>query len=335
MRPPDRSGFCLHGAQVVVNRLPSTTLAFAPASPKPAKASLRIWLGGLAFGNHYGALDRTKAIQTIRFALDAGITWFDTSPAYGDGLAEEILGEASRDAGDTVCVSTKIWNPDQLNPRESIVRSLGQSLARLKRNHVDLCYLQCDGHRSDIPALIETMTLLRSSGVIRAIGLCTASPPVLNSAIGQARVDAVQAPYNILERSVERSMLPLCEISQASFHACEPFCSGLLLGHLHKNSVFERGDLRIEDRRFRGERFRRTVEIVNRLQVFASQERLTMLQLALGWVLQHPLVSTAICGARSPQQIRETVAASATRLTPEQILELDLIVGEDSLRPDR
>jgi aryl-alcohol dehydrogenase-like predicted oxidoreductase len=294
-----------------------------------------IQLGGLAFGNHYGRLDRSVVLRTIRAAFDAGIGFFDTSPSFGNGLAEELLGEALVSTNGEIKIATKtplmseaLWF-DSSQKRACVAAELEASLRRLRREYIDLYYVDGIDSPGFAAEVVQALEGFRATGVIRSIGLRTSKLEVLRSALSRARVDAVQAPYNLFNRVVESELLPFCLTNTIAFHACEPFCRGLLIGHLHKNSVFDEHDLRIEDLRFRGERFRRNIEIVNRLHAFADQERISLPQLVCGWLMTTRAVSTVICGVRSPQQAREIAGTYSVRLAPEQVLEINLIVGED------
>lgn len=310
--------------------------AISPIPSTTKRPALRkgIRLGGLAFGGLFGRVEKAKAIRTIQTAFDVGITWFDTSPSYGEGRAEEVLGDALEKITHHVGITTKSPTLDMAaqmvkgRTRDAILRSIEGSLRRLNREFVDLYLLDGPLTPTCMLEAVTTAEGLRRAGVAKSIGICTPELETLGEIIQHLRLDAVQAPYNILTRLAEARLLSFCRDHDIAFHACEPLCRGLLAGRLHKNSVFDEGDLRILDRRFRGERFRRNIEIVNRLRAYADLEDISLLQLSLGWVLQHPTVASIVCGAKSPQQASE-LAASHALLTPAQVLEVELIVGED------
>jgi myo-inositol catabolism protein IolS len=301
-------------------------------------AASRIGLGGLPFGGHYGQLEKVDVISTIYAALDEGVTFFDTSPSYGDGLAETLLADSLGSDRDKVIIATKAAAAGsfpttlrQANDPATIRRRAEESLTRLGRDYIDLYHICGTDPHSPIGKTMEAMMELRNAGKIRFIGFYAANTTILREALKHGRIDAVQLPYNAIDRSIRADMLRFCRATRIEIHACEPLCCGLLPGLLHQNSIFDEEDCRVEDERFRGELYRLNIETVNRLRAFAYQEGLTLLQLALGWVLQNPLVKVAICGAKSPQQIRQIVASKNVNLTPEQIIEIDQIVGEQKL----
>jgi aryl-alcohol dehydrogenase-like predicted oxidoreductase len=296
----------------------------------------RIGFGGLALGGHYGPIEKSEAIRTIRTAVEAGITFFDASPTYGGGLAEQILGAALGSERDSVQIATKVGTGRDVsftllrnNDRTTIIKRIEESLKRLRRDYIDLYQIYGPDPHTPLHETMETLEELRQAGKVRLIGFCSPDTSTLREALKHGRVNAVQVPYNILNRTIDAEVLPFCRAARIHLHACEPYLCGLLCGGLHKNSVFDTDDRRATDRRFRGEQFRSNIEIVNRLRAYAYQEELTLLQLSLGWTLQNPSIARAICGATRPEQVVETVAAAQTQLTPEQIIAVDQIVGED------
>lgn len=294
----------------------------------------RVGLGGLAFGGHLGDITRTEVIRTIQAALEGGITLFDSSPAYGAGMAEELLGEALGYDRDRVTIATGIgagidstgqfWC---LNNRANILRQVDGSLKRLRREYVDIYFVPGDDPTTPLAETVEAMEELRARGRIKLIGYCTSSVDTLREALKHGKIDVVQTPYNIFSHSVATGLIPFCRATHIPILACEPFCRGLLTGMLNKHSSFDADDLRIEDKRFRGEQYRRHIEDVNRLRTIAEQEGLSLIQLALGWILQNPTITGTICGAKSRLQIRQSILASDAELTPETVIAIDQIVG--------
>ncbi len=301
---------------------------------KTAQEVSRIGLGGLAFGGHYGSIEKIDIIRTIHAAIDLGVTYFDTSPTYGDGKAELLLAEALGSHLDRVFIASKIgagiisdlgiWRS---NDRATIIKRVEGTLQRLGRDHIDLYEIYGPDPHTPVSETLETLLELRAEGKIRYIGTCDTDIPRLRECLRYGRVEAVQASYNLLNRSIEEELIPFCRATGMAIVACEPFLCGLLHGELHKNSVFDMTDLRVRDRRFRGERYRNNVETVNRLRRVAEQEGLTLSQLALGWMIQNSAIQVVLCGARSPQQIRQIVASAGTPIAPDASLWVDQTIG--------
>ncbi len=302
---------------------------------KTSREVSRIGLGGMAFGGQYGSISKIDGLRTIHQAIDLGVTYFDTSSAYGDGRAEEWLGEALGSHLDRVCIASKSGTANdpesqsgRIRDKHTIIKQVEASLKRLRRDWIDLYQIDGQDPYTPVSTTMEALLELKEKGKVRFIGTRDIEPGHLRSSLRHGVLDAVEAPYNILNRTPESGAIPFTRATGMSFLVCEPFCCGLLHGHLHKNSSFDQGDRRILDKRFRGQRYRDSIEIVNRLRTFAEQEGLSMTQLALGWLLQNSSVSVVICGAKRPQHIRDVLIADKTRLTTDQLEMIDNIVGE-------
>lgn len=312
----------------------NTTTAVAPKlRVSRPRVSQTIALGGLAFGDHYGPMDQHMAIRLIQDAVDRGIASFDSSPAFGAGASELLLSLALGARSEDVSIATKAILPesDPFNylsgqNKESMFKSLEGSLRRLGRRFVDLYYIYGHTSRDQFVRMLEAAQEMQEAQLIKAIGIYTSTSYFLRIALRYGKIDAVMVPYNILNRPLDTDLLSYCREQKVPVHACEPFCRGLLTGQLHRNAVFGEGDLRLNDPRFRGERYRTNVRLVEQLGAYATRQGMTLLALSLGWILQHPAVETAVCGARSTRQIEQIIAASSARLTLDQILETDLIV---------
>lgn len=307
---------------------------------KLGKTSLevsRIGLGGMAFGGLYGETRKIDVLRTIHAAIDLGVTLFDTSPTYGEGRAEELLAEGLGSHLDRVVIATKIgaggvsdFNVWRNNDRPSIISRIDGSLKRLRRDRIDLVHIYSADPHTPMKETMETLLELKQAGKIRYIGSCETSPVFLREGLRHGRIDAAMAPYNILHRSIERGFFPFSRATGMGVLVCEPFYCGLLHGELHRNSVFDLSDVRVKDRRFRGQAYRDTVEIVNRLRACAEQEGMTLTQLSLAWVLQNAAVNVAVCGAKSASQVRHIVESRGAELTPDQMLMVDQVIGAET-----
>ncbi|MGA9115936.1 MAG: aldo/keto reductase [Bacteroidota bacterium] len=290
----------------------------------------RIGLGGLGFGGQYGPVRKIEVLRTVHAALEQGITYFDTSPAYGDGAAESLLAEALGPDTDRVVIATKIgagtvWELGtwRNNDGPTIRLRLESSLRRLRRDRIDILQIYGPDPHTPPGETMETLLRLRQENKVGFLGTCDADRSHMREALRWGRLEMVQSPYNLLDRSAEREVLPFCRAAGMSFAACEPFFCGLLHGELHRNAVFDLADRREKDRRFRGGAYRAAVESVNRLRAFARHAGISLTELALSWLLQNPLVAVAVCGARSPDHIREISRAQRISLTPDALVALE------------
>lgn len=297
-----------------------------------------IGLGSIAFGGHYGPVARKQVTRTIRAAVEAGVSFFDTSPSYGAGLAEELLAEAL--VAEEVTIATKVGGGIDsagnfwfINSKTNILRQVEESLRRLRRDQIDLYLLQGPDNETPIGETMDTLERLRETGKIKYIGFGNPTVDILLEALKHTRIDVVEIPYNILNRSSETELLPFCHAARIGVLSCEPFCRGLLAGNMTAKAAFDEEDLRTSDPLFRGELFRRNIENVNRLHAYAHEQGLTMAQLAIGWVLQNPVIGAAVCGAKAPDQISSAATAAQIHLTPEKFIAVNEIIGEGSFHP--
>lgn len=299
-------------------------------------SSSSIGLGGLQFGGHFGGIGRHEIIRTIQAALESGITLFDTSPSYGGGMAESLLGEILGGEQRDTIVMTKIGSGIDsaghfwcLNNRPNVLRQVEGSLKRLRRERIDIYLIPGEDPSTPISETVGAMEELRARGKIRFIGYCTSNVERLREALRHGSIDVVQSPYSIFNRTIETELIPFCNEKGIPVLACEPYCRGLLSGVLHKNSSFDVDDLRVEDRRFRGERYRRNIESVHRLLTIAEREGISLVQLSLGWIERNAGIAGIICGAKNRLQIRQSILASSTKLTPDAISAIDQVVDEN------
>jgi aryl-alcohol dehydrogenase-like predicted oxidoreductase len=312
------------------------TAVAPPRIKKQPKVVSGIEIGTMALGDHYGVLDEQGAVSIIQEAMERGARSFDTCPAFGQGASELLLARALESEVDNVSIATKALSPGD-NPfqplrrtaRERLLRDIEGSLRRLGRHYIDLYYIYGDRDGQVFDQAVDALLEIRESGLIRATGIYSTSSYFIRRALRRGHIDAVMVPYSILNRPLDTDFLSFCRGADVAVHACEPLFRGLLAGSLHRNSTFPEGDVRTTDKRFRGERFRKNIGVIEPLKQFADREGMTLLELSLGWVLQHPAIKTAVCGARNREQVAEIIAASTTRLTLDQILEIDFIIGSN------
>jgi aryl-alcohol dehydrogenase-like predicted oxidoreductase len=275
------------------------------------KAS-RIGLGTWAIGGWmWGGTDEARSIATIRAAVDRGVTLIDTAPVYGFGRSEEIVGKAIAEGflRDKVQIATKAglaWRNNAVY-RDSrpirIRREIEDSLRRLRTDVIDLYQVHWPDLETPIAETARTFDDLRREGKIRAIGVSNFAPAQMDSFRAVAKLDAVQPPYNILEREIDADVLPYAAEAGLTVLSYGALCRGLLSGRMTAETEFGGDDLRKVDPKFQGERFRQYLAAVNQLKILA-RERFgkSVLALAVRWVLdQGPTI--ALWGARSPEQL--------------------------------
>jgi aryl-alcohol dehydrogenase-like predicted oxidoreductase len=285
--------------------------------------------GAWPIGGGMGSVDERTAIATVHAALDAGITLVDTAQAYR--ASESVIGKALSGGRRERCfLATKAsfdYSP------AGIAAALEASLAVLGTDRVDLYQIHSHKPEFPIPAAMETLVRLREQGKIRWIGVSNYKAPQMAEALRCAPVVSNQVRYNLFDRDIEREDLGFCARSGVGVLVHSPLAKGLLTGRYTRAHRFPEDDERSRFPRFQGELFARYIAAAGRVAEVAAARQLSLVQLAIAWCLARPEVSCVLVGAKSPQQVREHLAAADARLGAEELAALDRISAEAPAPP--
>lgn len=286
-----------------------------------------------------GGIARDQAVRCIHAALDHGITLFDTANQYGAGEAERVLGEALRaHPRDKYLIATKLYfpvgdEPDHGLSAEQIEKQLNRSLQRLGVDCIDL--YQCHRYDKETP-LHETIAALDravAAGKVRAIGFSEWTSEQIESAAAITRsahsvpFSSSQPQYSILWRKPESAVFAACAQHSIGNLAFSPLAHGVLTGKYApgtppppgSRAASEQMNMFMETagRHYRSDYL---LAAVDKLKPIAADLGLTMVEMALAWVLRRPEVASAIIGASRPEQIEQNVRAVGVKL-PDEVLE--------------
>jgi aryl-alcohol dehydrogenase-like predicted oxidoreductase len=301
-------------------------------------------LGAMMFG-WVGNADHDESVRIIHRALDAGINFVDTADAYSRGESEEIVGKALKGRRDSVVLATKAHLPmgddpnQQGNSRRWLTRALEDSLRRLGTDHVDLFQVHRPAPDTDVEETLAALTDLVRAGKVRAIGSSTfpASDIVEAQWVaerrGLLRFRTEQPPYSILDRGIEREVLPVCERYGMGTLVYSPLAGGMLTGRYRKG---QEADTHRATYGFRHMRDERRLDAVEQLLVVADKAGIPLTHLAMAFAIAHPGVTSAILGPRTMEQLDDLLAGAETTLTDDILDEIDAIVppGTDVTRLD-
>lgn len=293
-----------------------------------------------------GGVGRDQAISCIHAALDCGITLFDTANQYGAGEAERVLGEALRSyPRDRYLIATKLYFPvgdesDHGLSAAQIEKQLNRSLERLGVSYIDL--YQCHRYDKETP-LEETLAALDGAvraGKVRAIGFSewTAeqidAAAAITAANGLVPFSSSQPQYSMLWRKPEATVFPACARHSIGNLAFSPLAHGVLTGKYAPGAPPPAGSRAASEQmnmfmETAGRHFRSTylLEAVAKLKPIATELGLTMVQMALAWVLRRPEISSAIIGASRPEQVEANVRAVGVKLPEEALQRIDAAIG--------
>lgn len=292
---------------------------------KITPVSLGTWgIGGPPF---WAERNEKESIKTIQKALDLGINCIDTAPAYGFGLAEEVVAKAITGRRDKVVIATKCglkWKDttnagalyQDLAPA-SIRQELEDSLRRLKTDRIDLYQIHWPDPNTPIGTTMETLNTLRAEGKILEIGVSNYTLDMLKEGRAIAPIASVQPKYNLLERDIEADILPYCAENGIAVLAYSPLASGALSGKYSRDSAFTdwRGSKNFGV--FRQETWEEGIAKVEKLKAIAEDYGISLSQLAIRWLVEQKGVTSALVGCNTPEQVAENILALEVRIDSE------------------
>lgn len=309
-------------------------------SLKLSVVGLGTWaIGGGDWKFGWGEQDERVAIDGIVHAATCGVNWIDTAPIYGDGNSEVLVGQALREipAEQRPLIATKFGRVMQasgapkgcLDP-DHIRREFATSLERLGVDQIDLYQMHWPDPDEGIEAAWETMVELREQNLVREIGVCNFSVSQLERVGKIHPVGSLQPPYHMLRRGIEEELLPYCEKHSIGVVAYSPMSKGLLTGKFtaERAANLSENDHRSRDPEFAQPRLGVHLELVEKLKPLAESAGRDVVQLAIAWVLRNPVVTSAIIGTRSPQQIEETAKAGDWNLDASLVAEVQSLIEE-------
>jgi aryl-alcohol dehydrogenase-like predicted oxidoreductase len=291
-------------------------------------------LGTMMFGA-MGNPDHDDSIRIIHRALEAGINFIDTADVYSAGESEVIVGRALKGRRDDVVVASKVHYPmgddpnHRGNSRRWITTAVENSLRRLQTDHLDLYQVHRPDPTVDVEETLSALSDLIHSGKVRAIGSSTfpASEIVeaqwVSERRGLERFRTEQPPYSIVNRSIEREVLPICQRYGMGTLVWSPLGQGLLSGRYRKagKNATHRAQLHGQQH-FADER---KLEVVEQLIPLADKAGLPMTHLAMAFAIAHPGVASAIIGPRTMEQLDDLLAGADVTLDDEVLDRIDEI----------
>ena len=299
-------------------------------------------LGAMMFGA-WGNPDHDESIRIIHAALDAGVNFVDTADVYGHGESEEIVGKAlAGGRRDDVILATKFHNamgedPNQQgNARRWVIRAVEHSLRRLGTDWIDLYQVHRLDPRTDIEETLSALSELVHQGKVRYIGASTFPASHIVEAQWVARDRHLQRfvteqpPYSILVRAVEADVLPTCLRHGMGVMSYSPLTGGWLSGRWRKDTGQQSSSRasRLPERFDLANPFnQRKLDAVEQLAQLAEQTGITLIQLAIGFVLNHPAITAALIGPRTMEQLESQITAADVVLSAAVLDRIDEIVS--------
>ncbi len=313
------------------------TMKIGHSDLEVSKIALGTWaIGG---GSWWGTNDDNESIKTIRTAVDKGINLVDTAPVYGFGHSEEVVGKAIKPVRNQVVLSTKCglmfdrtvgsyyFSRDGFDvyknlTKQAIIDSVDQSLKRLGTDYIDILFTHWQSVEPFIVPIEETMEALmalKKAGKIRAIGGSNMSAWHIEEYVRYGELDIIQEKYSLIDRRIEKEILPAAEKYGVTFQAYSPLEQGLLTGKIRKDYVPELGSSRDGKKWYKQENLSKIVDGVDSWVPLCDKYGCTLGNLAIAWVAAQSNNMNVLCGARKLEQIEENALAGNITLETEDV----------------
>jgi len=300
-------------------------------------------LGTMTFGGQgmwtaIGALPQDEANELVKQSVDAGINFIDTANVYSEGLSEMMTGQAIRDLGlkrDDLVIATKVRgtigtgvNNSGLT-RKHILQQANESLTRLNMDYIDLYQIHGFDPLTPIEETLEALDSLVKSGKVRYIGCSNLAAWQIMKALGVsaqqhlAKFVSLQAYYTIAGRDLEREVVSMLLDQKLGLMVWSPLAGGFLSGKYTREANAEEG--RRVNFDFPPVNKDKAFDVIDVMQEIAVAKDVTVPQIALGWLLHQPVVTSVIIGAKRPEQLQDNLKAVDLKLTVDELAQLEAV----------
>ncbi|HLT71644.1 MAG TPA: aldo/keto reductase [Cyclobacteriaceae bacterium] len=302
----------------------------------------------------WGGAEEKSALRAIRASFDLGITTIDTAPAYGFGRSEILVGQAMEGIDRAKYqILTKyglVWTSDRgdlhldtvdndgnpvkmyrnANP-ESVIRECEESLRRLNTDYIDLLQIHWPDSTTPIADTMGAVGRLIEQGKVRAAGLCNYNVQQVEEALKTLSVVSNQVPYSMVNRRIEKDIIPQALEKGLAILPYSPLQRGLLTGKIHEGYSFQEGDNRPQTKYFSAENIRRANELLDKIRPLADAHNATLSQVVINWTSRQPAISCVLVGARDEKQVAENAGALAFELSDTEMEYITSMVHETEL----
>jgi aryl-alcohol dehydrogenase-like predicted oxidoreductase len=304
-------------------------------------SGLQVSVAGLGCNNFGMKIDEAQTADVVNAALDEGITFFDTADVYGATKSEEFLGKALGARRHDVVVATKFAMQLGEGPyrgggsRHYIYKAVEDSLRRLGTDYIDVYQMHRPDPKTPIDETLHALDDIVRSGKVRYIGNSNFKAWQVVEADWVSRTEhtsrfiSAQNEYSLLQRGPEAELIPACEKYGVGLLPYFPLASGFLTGKYRPDQTAPEGtrlgaaNSPMAARILHEGNFEQLIK----LEKFAEDRGHTMIELAFGWLASKPVVGSVIAGATKPEQVEQNAKAADWRLTPEEMTEIDEIMG--------
>jgi aryl-alcohol dehydrogenase-like predicted oxidoreductase len=280
-------------------------------------------------------VNEPDSLATIAAALDAGINFFDTAYCYGrDGESEKLLAKALASRRDDAIIATKggvHWDPDGKQVNDARPTTLRQecetSLRRLNTDRIDLLYLHSPDPTLPIAESAGELKRLMDEGKTRSVGVSNVSLEQIRQFHAVCPITAYQPRYNMLQRDIEADTLPWSREHGVAVCIYWPLMKGLLSAKFPRDHQFDPRDGRQRLPMYHGDEWQKNQDFLDELRAIAAETGHTVAQIVVNWTIRQPGITCALCGAKRPDQIRETASAAGWELSPINLARIEQAIA--------
>lgn len=294
-----------------------------------------ICLGTMTFGH---GTDQAEATRIVDLAFAAGVNFFDTANAYGNGQSEVLLGEALKGRRKDAIIATKVFNPMGPTPNDSgmsrvhILRAIEDSLTRLQTDYVDIYYIHHVDEQTPLEEMLRAFDDLVHQGKVRYIACSNYEAWRLMEALwisetkGLARFECYQPQYSLVVRDTEEEIIPVCQLKGLGVVVWSPLAGGFLSGKYQPGEQQVAGTRSAEGWAYPQRYFAPNAdESLGVLLDVAKELGRSPAQVAVRWVLEQPVITSAIIGARTAEQAGDNFKAAGWQLPAEALARLNQV----------
>ncbi|CAN5697692.1 aldo/keto reductase [soil metagenome] len=289
-------------------------------------------LGTMTFGH---GTDQAEAKRMVDLAFAAGVNFFDTANAYGNGQSEILLGEALKGRRNDAIIATKVFNPMGPNPNDSgmsrvhIMRAIEDSLNRLQTDYVDIYYIHHVDEQTPLEEMLRAFDDLVHQGKVRYIACSNYEAWRLMEALwisetkSLARFEGYQPQYSLVVRDIEEEIIPVCQLKGLGVVVWSPLAGGFLSGKYQPGEQQVAGTRSAEGWAYPQRYFAPNADETLRVLLDVAKElERSPAQVAVRWVLEQPAITSAIIGARTAAQAQDNFNATGWQLPAEALARL-------------
>jgi aryl-alcohol dehydrogenase-like predicted oxidoreductase len=310
-----------------------------------------IAFGAWAIGGWlWGGADAKDAVRAIETAVDHGMTTIDTAAVYGFGLSEQLIAKAVKGKRDKTQILTKfgmVWDVKKgkfyfsskdndgknvdiyaYSSRERVLADCDRSLKNLGTDYIDLYQIHWPDATTPVSETMEALEILIKKGKIRAGAVSNYSRDLMADALKTLNIASNQVPYSMVNREIEKEIVPYCINNNIGILAYSPLQRGLLAGKIKQGHNFGDGDSRPTTVYYKEPNISRIIEFTENLRVIADDKKVTLSQLVLNWTKEQPGITCVLAGARNPRQVLDNVKAVDFHLSDEEMKKINAMIAE-------